>query len=125
MRISSSVGVGVVPQEGRQRDDDAGRAEPALEPVVVLHGLLHVVERPVGVGHALDRGDLGPVHLGREQQARAHRCAVDQHRAGSARPVLAADVGPGEVQVLPQHVREQLPRLARDRSVASVDGHAT
>ena len=46
----------------------------------------------------LDRGDLGCRGLDREHQARAHRPAVEEHRARAADAVLAAEVRPGQAR---------------------------
>ncbi len=66
-------------------------------------------ERPVGVGQPLDGGDLAVDRGHREHQARPHRPAVDEHRAGAADAVLAADVGAGQAEVVAQRVGEQPP----------------
>ena len=105
------VGVGVLGQEGHQREQEARGAEAALQRVRFAKGLLQRVERAVGGGQPFDRGDLATVHLHAEQQTRAHRLAVDEHRAGAAHSVLAADVGAGQPELVPQQVREQQPRL--------------
>ena len=54
-----------------------GRAEAALQPVVLVEGLLQRMEL-AAVGQALDRADLGAVGLHREHGARARRLAVDE-----------------------------------------------
>ena len=61
------------------------------------------------------------VGLDGEQDARAHRLAVEQHGAGAAHPVLAADVGAGEAEVVAQEVREQQARLDLALVGAAVD----
>ena len=86
-----------------------GRAEAALQAVVLPEGLLQRMQHAV-LHQALDRRDLGAVGLHREHQARAGRLAVDQHRARPADAVLAADVRAGEPQVLAQEVDQQLAR---------------
>jgi hypothetical protein len=40
------------------------------------------------------------VGLHREEQAGAHRLAVEEHGAGAADAVLAADVGAGQAEVV-------------------------
>ena len=64
---------------------------------------------PSGVGEPLDGGDLLAVDGDREHQAGAHRPAVEQHRAGAAHAVLAADVGAGQPEVVAERVGEQPP----------------
>ena len=46
-----------------------------------------------------------------EGVVRPVRLAVEVHRAGAARGRVAADVGAGEVELLPQRVDEQLAGL--------------
>src|SRR5262245_64086596 len=50
----------VLVQEADRRHDHPGRAEAALEPVILLEGRLHRVHLAVG-REALDGGHLGPV----------------------------------------------------------------
>ena len=102
-------GVGVVAQVGGDGGDEPGGAEAALQAVAVLEGLLDRAEAAVGRPAALDGGDLGPVDPDREQQARTHRPPVDQHRAGPADAVLAAEMGAGQPQVVAQAVGQQPP----------------
>jgi hypothetical protein len=82
----------------------AGRAEAALQAVLVLERLLQRVE-PVVLGEGLDGLHLTPVQLRGEHQARLHRLPVDEHGAHAAHPLLTADVGPGETQPVSQEVR--------------------
>ena len=50
----------------------------------------------VAVGQPFDGADRLALRLHREHQAGAHRLAVDDHRAGAADAVLAADVRAGQ-----------------------------
>ena len=59
--------------------------------------------------------------LHREDQAGAHRLAVDQHGAGAADAVLAADVGAGEAKLMAQAVGERQARLDIDADLLAVD----
>src|SRR5260370_266341 len=52
---------------------------------------------------------------------RAHRPAVDDDRARTADPVLAADVGASEIEVIPEEVRQRLARLRRTCARRAVD----
>ena len=61
------------------------------------------------------------VELHREQKARAHAVAVDQHRAGAADAVLAADMRAREAERAAQEVGEQQTRL--DGALVSVAVH--
>ena len=67
-----------------------GRAEPALQAVLLPERLLHRVQRRRVAAERLDRLDPRVRRLHREQQARAHRLAVEQHGAGAADALLAA-----------------------------------
>ena len=95
-------------------------AEPALECVVTSERLLQRRQRAL-TRDRLDRLDLAAVDLHGEQAAAAHRDAVDEHRAGAADAVLAADVGAGQPQVMAEEIRQQEPRLDGLLHCAPVD----
>ena len=103
--ISARVGCALREEVGR-RDQDARRAEAALQRVMTAEGLL---QRPPR--QALDRAQLAAVHLHGEHQARAHRDAVELDRARAADPVLAADVRAGQAELVAQEVAQQEARL--------------
>ena len=44
-------------------------------------------------------------------QAAARGAPVDQHRAGAADAVLAAEMGSGQLELLAQEIGQMLPRL--------------
>ena len=69
-----------------------------------------VDDRPVGLGEAFDRGHAVTVGLHGEHQARAHRLAVEQHRARAAHAVLAADVRSGQAKLVAQPIDERHSR---------------
>src|SRR5439155_1467571 len=102
----------VVAQERDERHEDAGSAEAALQRVRLAESRLQRVELVRAARReALDGRQLSAVRLHREHQAGAHRLAVEQHGAGAAHAVLAADVGAGEPQVLAEEVAQAEPRL--------------
>src|SRR5439155_20957359 len=113
----------VVAQERDERHEDAGGAEAALQRVRFAEGGLQRVELVGGGREAFDGRQLSAVRLHREHQAGAHRLAVEQHGAGAAHAVLAADVGAGEPQVLAQEVAQEEPRLDVAPVLDPVDGH--
>ena len=87
--------------------DHAGRAEAALQAVVLAERLLHRMQgRAVG-GQALDGPDLMPVSHDRQRGAGLDRLAVEMHDAGAALRGIAADMGPGQAQVLAQELHQQ------------------
>ena len=91
-------------------DQDARGAEAALERVVALERVLQRREHRVA-RERLDRLDGRAVGLHREQAAGAHRDAVEPHGAGAADAVLAADVGAGEAEAVPEEVGQEQARL--------------
>ena len=87
--------------------------------------LLHRMQRAVGRGEALDRGDRGAVRLQRQHGAGLHRYAVDMHDAGAALAGVAADMGAGQPQLLAQQFHQQRAALDLDRMLLAVhrQGH--
>src|SRR6266850_1744663 len=98
------------------------RAVPALQPVLVPERFLDGVELAVLL-QALHGADLRAVRLDREHRARLHRLAVEQHGAGAAVRGVAADVRPGQAQVLAQEVDEQQPGLDPELVRGAVHRH--
>jgi hypothetical protein len=78
------VGLGSLAQQGRYRHHHTKRAKTALQTMMILKGLLDPIERPIGIGLALDRTDLGTGRLGRKHGAGFHRIAVYMHDASPA-----------------------------------------
>ncbi len=60
----------------------------------------------VGPREAFDRVHPAPVRLDGEEKAGADGLAVHEHRAGAARPVLAAQVGARQREFLTEQVGE-------------------
>src|SRR5262249_38284139 len=58
--------IGELAQEAGQRHEEARSAESALQPVVLMKGLLERIE-PLTVGEALDGLDVTAVHLNGEE----------------------------------------------------------
>ena len=88
-------------------------AERALERMERVHG-----SEPL---HGLH---LRPVRLHREGEAGARAVAVEEDGARAAHPVLAADVGAGEAEVLAQEVGEEAPGLDLALEGRAVHGDA-
>src|SRR5947208_2116084 len=86
------------------------RAVAALEPVLLVEGLLHRMQLAVR-GESFDRRQLLPVRLDCEQRAGLHGLAVQEDRAGAAGGRVAPDVRPRQPELLAQEVDEQLSRL--------------
>ena len=54
---------------------------------------------------------LGAVALHRKHEAAAHHGAVEQHRAGAAHALLAADMAAGQAEIVAQEIDQRLARL--------------
>src|SRR4051812_39875546 len=78
------------------------------------------MERAAG-GKPLDRGDLGAVLHDDERQARYHPAPVDEHRAGAALAVIAALLGAGQVEPIPQGIEQGRPGRDLEQPFAAVD----
>src|SRR5215475_566703 len=71
-----------------RRHDLSRRAVTTLKGIVVDEGLLHRMQRAVGSGEPLYRGDAAALCRGRKRQAGEYTSAVDQNRAGAALAVI-------------------------------------
>src|SRR5262249_42875461 len=106
-----------------QRHEEARSAESALQPVVLMKGLLERIE-PLTVGEALDGLDVTAVHLNGEEQAGSHGRAVDDDRARAAHTVLAAEMRSRQLEVVAKEIGERLPGFHAPLVRSSVDGDA-
>jgi hypothetical protein len=86
---------------------EAGTAAGAR--VILVECLLHRVQ--LAVGQALHGGDLGPVHLERQDGAALHAHAVQQDGARPAVGGVAPDDRAGPAQAGAEIVHEQQPGL--------------
>src|SRR5205085_1394871 len=76
----------------------------------------------VPLGEPFDRADLRAFGLHCEHQAGAHWASVQQHGAGAAHAVLAAEMRAGQATILAQRVGQAAPRFDLDRARLAVDG---
>ena len=83
-----------------------GRAEAALERVALADRLLQRVQ-VLGVAEALDGEHLLAPGLDREHEARPDGDTVDDHGAGAADAVLAAEMGAGQPELFAEEVGER------------------
>ncbi len=90
---------------------------------MVLKRLLDHAKRAVGIGHTLDRPDLGALDLGREHRAGFHRRAVYMNDASAALAGVAADMGAGQSQPLPQEVDQKCTAFDLAGNGFAVNGH--
>ena len=96
--------------EGGGFDDEAGRAEAALQGVVRHERLLHRMQ--LARCDALDRGHGFSGGGMRGHQTARHRRAVEQHGAGAADAGAADELGAGEAAVA-DHVDQERIRIVR------------
>ena len=87
--------------------DHAGRAEAALQAVMLAKRLLHRMQRRAVGGKPLDGPDLVAVGHDRQRGAGFHRLAVEMHDAGAALRGVAADMGAGQPQIFAQELHQQ------------------
>jgi len=101
----------VLLEERHEGEKKARGAEATLQRVRLAKRLLQRMQLARLGGEPLDRGELAAVKLHRKEQAGAHRVTIEQHGAGAADAVLAADVGTGEPELVAQEVAQQQARL--------------
>jgi hypothetical protein len=77
----------------------ARRAKAALQGVMLSKSLLQCREL-IAFGEALDRPHLSPICLDGKHQAAADGSAVNDYGARAAYTMLAANVGPRELQMV-------------------------
>ena len=58
---------------------------------------------------ALDRFDVAPVRLNRQQETSAHDGAVHHHRTGAADAMLAPDMAARQAQIAAQEIHQIAP----------------
>src|SRR5581483_12061587 len=102
------------------RDDEAGRADAALQRRLLKKRLLQRVQ-PRRRGDALDRRDLGALRLGTEHAAGVDDAAVHDHAAGAAVAVIAALFGTRQPQLVAQYFEQALTGLAEEVDRFPVD----
>ena len=106
-------------QQFARADQDAGRAIAALQRVALLEGALKIGDR-TGIRQALDGFHVRAVALHREGQAAADDLAIQQHRAGAAHAMLAADMTAGQRQILAKKIDQCLACLDAGRDGLAV-----
>ena len=77
-----------------------------MQGIAPLESVLQVGDG-AGIRDAFDGFDRGAVALHGEHQTAAHDVAVDQHRAGAAHALLAADMAAGEAEIVAQEIDQR------------------
>ena len=85
-----------------------------------MEGGLQVAEL-TAFGGAFDGLDHGAVGLCRQHQTAAHDLAIETHRAGAANTMFAADMAPGQFQLVAQEINQGLPCWDTRRNCVTVD----
>jgi|tagenome__1003787_1003787.scaffolds.fasta_scaffold20273636_2 hypothetical protein len=82
--------------------------------------LLHRMQA-AGGRQPFDGGRLPILALGRERQARQHALAVEQHRTGAARALVAALLRAGQLELVAQRVEQRDAAVRPHAPLSPVD----
>ena len=115
--------IGVVLHQIERAHDHAGRAEPALQGMIVAERLLHRMQG-VAVRDGLDGQHRAAFGLHRQQGASLDGLAVDMDDAGAALAGVAADMRAGQTELLAQQLHQQGAAFDRRRNRLAVHGEA-
>src|SRR6056297_2298435 len=116
--------LGILLEQRMRAHHHTRRAETALQAVMILKRLLHMVERAIGLAHPLDGGDLGPFSFARKDRTGLYRLAIHMHETGAALAGVASPMGAGETQIFPPEVNKKRPALYFSGDVLAVHSHA-
>src|SRR4029077_18432441 len=108
-------------EHGPRREHGAGRAEAALDPVLLVERGLHWREVP-RLPERLDRRHRRSLNRDQRRQARPSRLAVYQDGAGTTASLLAAGLRARDPELFPQRVQQRVQWRRRERALAPVDG---
>ena len=112
-------GIGICRQQRRRLHDLSGLTVAALRHVVSTPGALHRVItfgiKPLDGGHLLAGGRRDGSH------ATAHRFTVDVHSAGAAERHAAAELGPGEPELISDVPEQRHVGVAIELATYAVD----
>ena len=100
----------IVGQQVDRRQDHAGRAVAALQSMFLPEPFLQRMELP-GLREPLDRRYVRAIRLDRKEGARLRAPSIHEHRTGPALTGVAPDVHAGQIELLPQKMHQQQPRL--------------
>ena len=76
----------------------------------------------IGGSEAFDGGDGIALVLHRQAEAGIDALTVDQHGTGTALTVVAALLGPGQLQMFAQGIKQRSPRVELKLPPLAVDG---
>src|SRR5690606_28379322 len=107
-------------QKRLRSDEDAGRADPALQRRMIDEMPLERVKL-VAVRHPLDGRDLRPLGLDPEDEAGTDEPAVQRDRTRAAIAGAAAFLRAGHAEAVPERVEQRLVRCAEELAGVAVD----
>src|SRR5712672_1072404 len=90
------------------RHDHPGRAEAALQGVMLVESRLHRMQGATARREAFDRRDRRAVGHDSENRAGFDGLSVDIDGAGATLRRVATDMGPGEAKIVPEQVHQKL-----------------
>ena len=108
--------------QSSQGHHNAGRAEAALQSVFVTQCLLNRVQGTVGRRESFDRGNARAVGLYGQHQTRPHGLTVNNHRAGAADTMFAAEMDTCVARLETEKVTEQQATFDSRGVLVAVDG---
>src|SRR6056297_3671293 len=111
-------------QQRRRRHHHTRRAEPALQPVMILECLLYGVHRAIGCAQPLDGRHLRALGLGGEDGTRFHSLAVHVHHARPALAGVTAHMRAREAEAVSDEIHKQRATLDLAFRRLAVHGHA-
>ena len=103
-------------------DQHAGCAEAALQRIAPPERVLQIGD-DAGIRNAFDGLYVGAVALHRQHQAAAHHRVIEQHRAGAAYALFAADMRAGEPEIVAQEIDQRLAGLDPFADLLAIDAH--
>ena len=112
----------MVAQKRRQRHQETGRAEAALQAVRLAERSLQWVQLACRTGEGFNGLEFVSVGLDGKHDASADSLTVEQNRARTTDAVLAADVGAGEPELLADEIAQQQARFDFALMANAVDG---
>ena len=115
-----AVRLGLLLQQILRGHQHSRRAVTALQCIAIAKRGLQIGDL-AAVGQSLDGLDRCAVRLHRQHQAGTNDLAVHAHGAGAADPVLATDMGSGQLQLLTQEIRQIEPRQNMRIDALAVD----
>ena len=113
-------GIGVLLEQRFGCNDKSRRADSALQRSTFQEALLHDIQLPL-FGDPFNRLNSGGFGFNRQHQATVHGTAIQHDGTGTAVAVVAAFLGAGHAERVPQYLKQALSRLAeklRDRKSA-------